>query len=86
MKSLLFFLLAFALAGSTFAVAEDTVPPAVAAPKDKPVPELQAGSVVRVNSTNQQYDFFRPWNKSAFSKRCSRSGLTPRSKWAINSR
>src|SRR5258705_13947328 len=63
MKSLLFFPLVFALAWSTLALAEDTVPPAVATPKDRPVPELQKGSVVRVNSTNQQYDFFRPWNK-----------------------
>src|SRR5260370_13400432 len=65
MKSLLVFPLVFALAWSTLALAEDTVPPAVATPKDKPVPELQTGSVVRVNSTNQQYDFFRPWNKKA---------------------
>src|SRR5258708_23521281 len=65
MKSLLFFPLVFALGCSTLAVAEDAVPPAAATPKDKPVPELQKGSVVRVNSTNQQYDFFRPWNKKA---------------------
>src|SRR6266481_2816768 len=69
MKSLLFFPLVFALAWSTLALAEDTVPPAVATPKDRPVPELQTGSVVRVNSTNQQYDFFRTGNKKGPVKR-----------------
>ena len=38
--------------------------PAVAA-KEKPAPELKSGSVLRVNSTNQSYDFFRPWSKKA---------------------
>lgn len=28
-----------------------------------PVPAAKAGSVVRVNSTNQGYDFLRPWSK-----------------------
>ncbi len=65
MKSLLYFPLIVALTWSTLAVAEDTLAPAAATPKEKPVPELQKGSVVRVNSTNQQYDFFRPWNKKA---------------------
>jgi S1-C subfamily serine protease len=65
MKALFFFPLVFALGYSTGVVAEEPVPPAAATPKDKPVLELQKGSVVRVNSTNQQYDFFRPWNKKA---------------------
>jgi S1-C subfamily serine protease len=65
MKSLAFFPLLVALSWSTLAMAEDNLPPAGATPKDKPVPDLQKGSVVRVNSTNQQYDFFRPWNKKA---------------------
>lgn len=36
-----------------------------ATPKDRPVPESRKDSVVRVNSTNQEYDFFRPWSKKA---------------------
>ena len=36
-----------------------------ATPKDQPVPESRKDSVVRVNSTNQEYDFFRPWSKKA---------------------
>src|SRR6516225_9758330 len=39
-------------------------------PKDRPVPPSQAGSYIRVNSTNQVYDFFRPWSKkSPFNRR-----------------
>jgi S1-C subfamily serine protease len=39
-------------------------------PKEEPAPAEQKGSVVRVNSTNQAYDFFRPWSKGApFSRR-----------------
>src|SRR4030088_3678134 len=65
MKSLFCFRPVCALGCARPAVREAAVPPAAATPKDKPVPELQKGSVVRVNSTNQQYDFFRPWNKKA---------------------
>jgi S1-C subfamily serine protease len=65
MKSLLLFPLLIGLTWTTGTMAEDAQAPAVPTPKDKPVPELQKGSVVRVNSTNQQYDFFRPWNKKA---------------------
>ena len=36
--------------------------PLAASANDKPVPKA-AMSVVRVNSTNQDYDFFRPWSK-----------------------
>jgi S1-C subfamily serine protease len=39
-------------------------------PKEAPAPPEQKGSVIRVNSTNQAYDFFRPWSKEApFSRR-----------------
>jgi S1-C subfamily serine protease len=39
-------------------------------PKEAPAPEEQKGSVVRVNSTNQAFDFSRPWSKAApFSRR-----------------
>ncbi len=34
----------------------------LAAPAARPVPKNDV-SVVRVNSTNQDYDFFRPWSK-----------------------
>lgn len=34
-------------------------------PQQEPVSAQQKGSVIRVNSTNQSYDFFRPWNKQA---------------------
>jgi len=34
-------------------------------PKEEPVSAEQKSSVVRVNSTNQGYDFLRPWNKQA---------------------
>ena len=36
-----------------------------AAPKQQLATELKGGSVLRVNSTNQSYDFFRPWSKKA---------------------
>ena len=36
-----------------------------AAPKEHLATELKGGSVLRVNSTNQAYDFFRPWSKKA---------------------
>src|SRR5258708_12858649 len=35
------------------------------APKEHLATELKGGSVLRVNSTNQSYDFFRPWSKKA---------------------
>ena len=39
-------------------------------PKEAPATPEQKSSVVRVNSTNQAYDFFRPWSKAApFSRR-----------------
>ena len=40
-----------------------------AAPKQAIETELKGGSVLRVNSTNQSYDFFRPWSKKAPSNR-----------------
>jgi len=36
-----------------------------AGPKEQLATELKGGSVLRVNSTNQSYDFFRPWSKKA---------------------
>ena len=36
-----------------------------ATPKEQLATELKGGSVLRVNSTNQAYDFFRPWSKKA---------------------
>jgi len=39
-------------------------------PKEEPAPPEQKCSVVRVNATNQTFDFFRPWSKLApFSRR-----------------
>jgi len=39
-------------------------------PKEEPASQEQKSSVVRVNSTNQAFDFFRPWSKLApFSRR-----------------
>lgn len=47
-------------------MASETVPvTSQATPKDRPAPESRKDSVVRVNSTNQEYDFFRPWSKKA---------------------
>src|SRR4051794_17841946 len=34
-------------------------------PKEQVAPASQGNSVIRVNSTDQAYDFFRPWNKKA---------------------
>src|ERR1700756_3237364 len=57
------FLIAFGVLRGVVAAAEPT-------PKEAPAPAEQKGSVVRVNSTNQAYDFFRPWSKQApFSRR-----------------
>jgi S1-C subfamily serine protease len=50
------------LAGSVVAAPEAT-------PKEQPVSPEQKSSVVRVNSTNQGYDFLRPWNKQASTSR-----------------
>src|ERR1700737_2027470 len=39
-------------------------------PKEEPATPEQKSSVVRAHSTNQAYDFFRPWSKLApFSRR-----------------
>ncbi|MBV9390451.1 MAG: PDZ domain-containing protein, partial [Verrucomicrobia bacterium] len=38
-------------------------------PKDEPVPAERKSSVIRVNSTNQAFDFLRPWSKEAPSGR-----------------
>jgi hypothetical protein len=63
MRSLLAIALSFALLHALVAAPEPT-------PKEEPVPPEQKGSVVRVNSTNQSYDFLRPWSKEApFSRR-----------------
>ena len=63
MRFLLAIALGFALLHSVVAAPELT-------PKEEPVPLEQKGSVVRVNSTNQSYDFLRPWSKEApFSRR-----------------
>src|ERR1700726_452097 len=56
-------LIAFGVLHGVVAAAEPT-------PKEAPAPAEQKGSVVRINSTNQAYDFFRPWSKEApFSRR-----------------
>ena len=63
MRSLLAIALVFGLLHSVVAAPEPT-------PKEEPVPPESKGSVVRVNSTNQSYDFMRPWSKDApFSRR-----------------
>src|SRR3981081_4174077 len=49
---------AFAFLNSAVAASEPT-------PKEEPVTAEQKSSVVRVNSTNQGFDFLRPWNKQA---------------------
>src|ERR1700741_3705490 len=60
---ILAFLIAFGVLHGVVVAAEPT-------PKEAPAPAEQKGSVVRVNSTNQAYDFFRPWSKQApFSRR-----------------
>jgi S1-C subfamily serine protease len=78
MKFLVFCQVSLFFAGSAIA-AENPIPtpagtPAVeirpsAAPKEHLATELKGGSVLRVNSTNQSYDFFRPWSKKAPSNR-----------------
>src|ERR1700734_2862445 len=63
MSTFLAFLVAFGILQSGALAVEAT-------PKEGPAPPEQKGSVVRVNSTNQAYDFFRPWSKEApFSRR-----------------
>src|ERR1700730_7663561 len=53
----------------TFAEPEPT-PRDEQTPKEEPAPPEQKLSIVRVNSTNQAFDFFRPWSKLApFSRR-----------------
>jgi S1-C subfamily serine protease len=49
----------------TLAASETAPVTSRATPKDRPLPESRKDSVVRVNSTNQEYDFFRPWSKKA---------------------
>ncbi len=67
-RSLLFLLVAIpAFAGTTPVPKPDGTPATV---QNAPVPEATADSVVRVNSTNQSFDFFRPWTKKPpFSRR-----------------
>src|ERR1700747_1702603 len=63
MRAILAIAFAFWVFQSSAAAGEPT-------PKEAPAPPEQKGSVVRVNSTNQAYDFFRPWSKEApFSRR-----------------
>jgi S1-C subfamily serine protease len=58
------FSLLVAVAG--WAAGEDVpAPDANATPKEQVAPASQSNSVIRVNSTNQPYDFFRPWSKKA---------------------
>jgi S1-C subfamily serine protease len=63
MRAILAILIALGVLQTGVGAAEPT-------PKEAPAPAAQKGSVVRVNSTNQAYDFFRPWSKAApFSRR-----------------
>jgi S1-C subfamily serine protease len=63
MRAFLAILMAFRVLQTVVGAAEPT-------PKEAPASPEQKGSVVRVNSTNQAYDFFRPWSKEApFSRR-----------------
>jgi S1-C subfamily serine protease len=63
MKLLLAILISLSFTRAGFPSAEPT-------PKVAIAPVEQKGSVVRVNSTNQSYDFVRPWSKDApFSRR-----------------
>jgi S1-C subfamily serine protease len=63
MKLLLVILISLSFTRAGFSSAEPT-------PKVAIAPVEQKGSVVRVNSTNQSYDFVRPWSKDApFSRR-----------------
>jgi S1-C subfamily serine protease len=60
---------ALGLVRVTLAVPEPT-PKDERTPKEEPASQEQKSSVVRVNSTNQGFDFFRPWSKLApFSRR-----------------
>lgn len=57
---------AFTLFGSAAGLAAGVDVPALeATPKVQVAPASQSNSVIRVNSTNQPYDFFRPWSKKA---------------------
>jgi S1-C subfamily serine protease len=63
MRAFLAILMALRVLQTVVGAAEPT-------PKEAPASPEQKGSVVRVNSTNQAYDFFRPWSKEApFSRR-----------------
>src|ERR1700686_5804828 len=63
MRAFLAIVIAFGVLQAVVAAAEPT-------PKEAPAPQEQKESVVRINSTNQAYDFFRPWSKEApFSRR-----------------
>src|ERR1700759_1783620 len=63
MSAFLAILVAFGIVQSGVLAAEPT-------PKGAPATPEQKTSVVRVNSTNQAYDFLRPWSKAApFSRR-----------------
>jgi S1-C subfamily serine protease len=63
MRAILAILIALGVLQTGVGAAEPT-------PKEAPAPAAQKGSVVRVNSTNQAYDFLRPWSKAApFSRR-----------------
>ncbi len=55
------------LAGTSLSFAAAPTPPAPPplTAKVQTVSPVQKSSVVRVNSTNQSYDFFRPWSKKA---------------------
>jgi hypothetical protein len=58
MRSFLIFAITLNLLNAAIAAPEPT-------PKEQPVSAEQKSSVIRVNSTNQGYDFLRPWNKQA---------------------
>jgi hypothetical protein len=55
-----------ALIGSVAVLqAQETLTPVEATPKEPLPAESPGGSVIRVNATDQAYDFFRPWSKKA---------------------
>jgi PDZ domain len=62
-----FVVLLFILSGNGLCLAAGSEPivSVQATPKEQLVTPLQKSAVVRVNSTNQSYDFFRPWSKKA---------------------
>jgi S1-C subfamily serine protease len=62
MRTATFFCLLTLLCGASLSLDAAALVPAVAA---RPVPKSTELSVVRVNSTNQNYDFFRPWSKKS---------------------